>query len=209
MSRTLAIAALGAVTIGLGVTAGFILTGQSDGDDQFAQCREGVVVGGANQLGGPFTLLSETGQTVTETDVITGPTLVYFGFTSCPDVCPIDLNRNAEATYLLDEQGVDVTPVFITIDPARDTPEQVAAYTDFMHPRMLGLTGTQQQIDIATRAYGVYAARVGDEDDPDYLMDHSAYSYLMAPEHGFLEFFPREVTAEQMAETISCYVDAL
>lgn len=208
MSRTIAIAALGVVAVGLGVTAGVLLTGGDD-ESQFAQCRESVVVGGADQLGGPFTLVSETGETVTEADVLDGPTLVYFGYTSCPDVCPIDLFRNGEVAHLLDEQGVAITPVFITIDPARDTPQQVAEYTDFMHPRMLGLTGSQEQIDVAARAYGVYAARVGEPDDPDYLMDHSSYSYLMSPEHGFLEFYSRQASVEQMVENITCYANAM
>ena len=113
-------------------------------DDKFAQCRE-TTVGGAD-IGGPFELVDETGQTVTEKDVITGPTLVYFGYTFCPDICPTDNMRNAMAVEILDERGLDVKPVFISIDPERDTPERLTDFTDAFHDRMVGLTGTPAQV---------------------------------------------------------------
>ena len=108
-------------------------------DDPFASCRQTAVAGGAATIGGPFTLVSETGETVTDADVITGPTLIYFGYTFCPDVCPMDVARNATAVDILEERGRMVTSVFISIDPERDTPKAVADFTDNLHPRMLGL----------------------------------------------------------------------
>ncbi len=178
-------------------------------DDQFAQCRATSVAGGAAQIGGPFTLISETGDTVTEKDVIDQPTLVYFGYTFCPDVCPFDVARNADAVAILDERGVTVKPVFITVDPNRDTPEVVAEFTEYMHPRMLGLTGSEEQIKAATKAYRAYAQLHDPEDDPEfYLVDHSTQTYLMMPEHGFVDFFRRADTAEQMADRVQCFVAA-
>jgi protein SCO1/2 len=205
MMRLYALSALAVAVLGVAGTAAYLTLAPRE-DDRFAQCRESAVAGGAAQIGGPFTLVSETGETVTEADVIDGLSLVYFGYTYCPDICPVDLQRNGEAIHLMDDKGIEgVKPVFITIDPNRDTPEQMAAYTDFMHPRMLGLTGTQEQVDAAVQAYRVFAQRRGD-DPQDYLMDHSGFTYLMAPEEGMLEVFRREITPEKMAEQLECFV---
>ena len=176
-------------------------------DDQFAMCREGVIAGGTAAIGGPFTLVSETGTTVTEADVITRPTLIYFGYTFCPDVCPLDALRNADAADILAERGEDVGLVFISVDPGRDTPERMAEFTDFMHPEMIGLTGTPEQVQAASRAYRTYY-RQHDDDDEFYLVDHSTFTYLVFPQEGFVEFYRRETTPEQMADSVACYITA-
>lgn len=176
-------------------------------DDAFAQCRDSSVAGGAGAIGGPFTLVSETGMTVTEADVITKPSLVYFGFTYCPDICPYDAARNADAVDILAERGIDVQPVFITVDPDRDTPERLTEFTDFLHPQMVGLTGSAEQVRAASQAYKTYF-RKQDGDDEFYLVDHSTFTYLVLPGHGFVEFFRREATADQMAESAACFIEA-
>lgn len=179
-------------------------------EDRFAHCRASVIAGGAGAIGGPFTLVSETGATVTEKDIIDQPALVYFGYTFCPDVCPMDTARNAEAVTLLEERGLIVKPVFITVDPKRDTPEVVAEYTDYMHPRMIGLTGSEEQIKAASKAYRTYFKihEVEEGAEDFYLVDHSTQTYLMMPEHGFVEFFNRGDTAETIAERVQCFVEA-
>ncbi|WP_425092348.1 SCO family protein [Tropicimonas sp. S265A] len=175
--------------------------------DPLAQCRGGVVATGTASIGGPFELVSETGATVTEVDVIDAPTLVYFGYTFCPDVCPLDAYRNGEAADLLAAEGYDVNTVFISVDPARDTPEQLAFFTDAMHPDMLGLTGTDDQVAQASRAYKTYYRK--QEGDPEYyLVDHSTFTYLMLPGQGFADFFRREDSAQQIAERTACFIDA-
>lgn len=178
-------------------------------DDQFAQCRTSAVAGGAGQIGGPFTLVDENGVTVTDQDVLSEkPSLIYFGYTYCPDVCPLDNARNAEAIAILDERGYDVQPVFISIDPERDSPELLKEFTDYLHPRMLGLTGTAEQVAAASKAYRTYYKK--QEDDPEYyLIDHSTFSYLTLPGHGFVEFYRRELPAEAMADQLACFVDAM
>jgi protein SCO1/2 len=172
-------------------------------------CSTSAIAGGAGQIGGPFTLVDEDGKTVTDKDVIDQPSLVYFGYTFCPDVCPLDNARNAEAIELLESRGTIVKPVFISIDPERDTPEVVKEFTDVLHPRMLGLTGTQEQVAAASKAYRTYYKKQepASADDKYYLVDHSTFTYLVLPEKGFVEFFKRDTTPEQMAETIQCYVD--
>ncbi|MGB7318028.1 MAG: SCO family protein [Planktotalea sp.] len=204
MTRFFAIVATLVVVLAMVGIWLFTLFGGSD--DQFAECRIGQVAGGTGQIGGPFTLLDETGKEVTEKDVITQPSLIYFGYTFCPDVCPLDTSRNAEATDLLLENGTEITPIFISIDPARDTPEVVGEFADNLHERMIGLTGSPAQVKAASQAYRTYY-KVNPGDDEYYLVDHSTFSYLVLPEHGFVEFFRREIGAEQMAETIQCFID--
>jgi len=184
------------------LTSAGLVDGSSD---QFESCRVGTIAGG--DIGGPFTLVSETGETVTDADVITEPSLIYFGFTFCPDVCPMDTDRNAQAIEILDERGVRVKPVFISIDPERDTPEYLAEFTDYFHPRMLGLTGTPEQVAAASKAYKTYYKKQ-DTDDEFYLVDHSTFTYLVFPEHGFVEFFRRDVQPDALADQIACFVDA-
>ena len=175
------------------------------GEDEFAQCSQGTVAGG--DIGGPFELVSESGDTVTDQDVITRPSLVYFGYTYCPDVCPLDAARNAEAVELLTEQGVEATPVFITVDPERDTPEVLAEFTDVMHPEMVGLTGSSEQIKAASQAYRTFYKRQPGPPD-EYLVDHSTFTYLVLPQAGFVDFFRRDATPEQISKTVACYAEA-
>lgn len=202
------------VMIGAGISVAVLIAGgvflaQSGGDgDKFAQCRTGVVAGGAGSLGGSFTLTDETGARVTDAQVFTKPSLLYFGYTFCPDVCPLDSARNAEATDLLEERGIDVQPVFISVDPKRDTPEALRDFTDALHPKMLGLTGSVEEVTAASRAWrGFFQIR--DEGDPDfYLVDHSTQTYLVLPQDGTVEFFNRDVTPEDMADRVACFTAA-
>ncbi|MEM9974135.1 MAG: SCO family protein [Pseudomonadota bacterium] len=206
MTRIYLIAALLAVVAGSGLSY-LIMSNSAGGDDQFAQCRATSVAGGAGEIGGPFTLVSETGETVTDADVITRPSLIYFGYTFCPDVCPLDTARNADAIDLLTDKGLDVQPIFISVDPERDTPDVVADFTANLHEDMLGLTGSPEQVEAASQAYKTYY-RKHESDDEFYLVDHSTFSYLVLPEHGFVEFFRRELTPEQLAESTACFVNA-
>ena len=199
------IAAVTAVVL-LGV-GGFILL-SSGPEDKYAQCRTAAIAGGRDQIGGPFELVDHNGNTVTDKDVVTGPTLLYFGYSFCPDVCPLDNDRNAAAVTLLDERGYDVTPVFISIDPERDTPELMKEFVEYMHPKMIGLTGTPEQTRAASQAYKTYYKRRDTEDPEFYLIDHSTFTYLVFPEEGFVEFFKRELTPDQMAERVACFIDA-
>lgn len=202
MTRMVAIVASSVVAIFLLGTLWITTFGSSDGD-QFAQCRSTTVAG---DIGGPFELLNSAGETVTDADVITEPSLIYFGYTFCPDVCPMDVDRNAIAVEILEERGKIVTPVFISIDPQRDTPEVVGEFAEAMHPRMVGLTGTPEQVKSASEAYRTYYKAHPAVDD-EYLVDHSTFSYLVMPEVGFVEYFRREMTPDDMAEKMACFVD--
>lgn len=176
------------------------------GGDAFADCRATAIMGGAGAIGGPFTLVSETGQTVTDTDVMTEPTLLYFGYTFCPDVCPLDTQRNADAVDLLEERGIEVQPVMISVDPQRDTPDRLKEWTDYIHPRMLGLTGSPEQIKAAAQAYKVFYQVPKDTSAPDYVVGHTRQTYLVLPKHGFVELYGGEVSPQRMADSVACFV---
>lgn len=201
MNKLYAVTALGLVVVMLGSTAAIVLMNRGE-EDELANCASSAVAGG--DIGGPFELVSETGETVTDKDVITKPTLVYFGYTFCPDVCPLDSARNAEAMDVLAARGIETGALFISIDPERDTPEVMAEFTDVMHPDMIGLTGSAAQVKAASQAYRTYYKK--QPGDPEYyLVDHSTFTYLVLPEKGFVDFFRRETTPEQIAETVACY----
>ncbi|MCO6384167.1 SCO family protein [Oceanicola sp. 502str15] len=187
----------------VGVTVWKVYPGAPD--NAFAECGGGA---SSAAIGGPFELVNAAGETVTDADVITEPSLIYFGYTFCPDVCPLDMVRNAEAVDILAEQGYSVKPVFITVDPARDTPEVVGDFADTISERIVGLTGSPEQVDAASKAYRTYY-KAHTEDDPEYyLVDHSTFTYLTLPETGFAGFFRRELSGEQLADQVQCFLDA-
>lgn len=186
-----------------------VITAGQNADDKYAQCRSTRVAGKAT-IGGPFTLIDENGKTVTDKDVIKEPSLLYFGYTYCPDVCPLDNQRNAEAVEILEKDGKVVQPVFISIDPARDTPEVLRDFTGNLHERMLGLTGSEAQVKAASEAYRTYFKRHEPEpgEEEFYLVDHTVLSYLVFPNEGFIELFDNRIAPDEMAKKIGCFLDA-
>lgn len=203
-SVLLAAVALAAAAAGVGLWLGFGARG-----DAMAACRSdgtGGLVGAS--IGGPFTLIDETGAEARSADLIDRPTLLYFGYTFCPDFCPTDAANMADAAVLLEERGIDLRTLFVTIDPERDDPAALRDFTDAMHPDMIGLTGSPEAIAEAAKAWRVYYAKVDEGDPKYYIMDHSTFTYLVFPEHGFVDFFRHDADAEKIADTVSCYVSA-
>ena len=166
----------------------------------------GTAIDGA-AIGGPFDLVDKAGKPVKWDDFAGKYRIVYFGYTFCPDVCPLDSARNAEALDLLDEQGIDAQAVFITVDPKRDTPEVVAEFTNNLHEKMIGLTGTPEEIDAVSKLWKNYY-KVNDDGSDYYMVDHATNTYLVMPGHGTVEFFRRDLTPEQLAERVSCFAEA-
>ncbi len=160
-------------------------------------------------IGGPFTLKAHDGSTKSNTDFKGRYMLVYFGYSFCPDICPTDLQKITRTLDLLPQRQNQVQPLFITIDPERDTPEQLKAYMSNFHPRFIGLTGTIEQMEAIKKAYKVYGVKVDENGKPtknpaddDYLMDHSPQTFLMDKEGKFIRFFRFSTTAEAMATTL-------
>lgn len=196
--------AIGALALvaALGAGTAYVMLGSS-GEDQFAACRGGTVAG---SIGGPFELVNGAGETVTDADVITKPTIIYFGYTYCPDVCPFDVARNDEAAGLLVEQGLDAQSLFISVDPERDTPEVMADFQSY-YDYTVALTGSDEQVKAASKAYRTYYQRQPSEDE-FYLVNHSTQSYLVLPEHGFVDFFRRDESVEDLAQRTACFANA-
>jgi cytochrome oxidase Cu insertion factor (SCO1/SenC/PrrC family) len=157
-------------------------------------------------LGGPFSLTDQSGKPVTEHDYAGRWMLVYFGYSFCPDVCPTELGTMASALDALGPAGEKVTPVFISVDPARDTPEHLADYVSRFHPRMQGLTGTPEQVAEAARRYRVYYAKVQRPEMTDYLMDHSSFIYLVGPDGKVRSLFRPEQTPEAIAAAVAAQI---
>ena len=158
---------------------------------------------GGPVVGGPFSLVDGDGHTVSDRDFRGKYMLVYFGYTYCPDVCPTTLNAVAEARDKLGKQADRRQPLFITIDPRRDTPAVIKQYTAAFTPRLLGLTGTPAQIAAAAKEYHVYYAehRTGPGPD-DYSMDHSSILYLMGPNGRFIAPIRADETGAEMAADV-------
>jgi len=159
-------------------------------------------------IGGPFALTDQNGARRTEADFRGKLMLVYFGFTYCPDICPTDLQQMGLAVDLLDAAGEMVQPIFITLDPERDTAEHLKDYMALFHPRFLGLTGEPAAIKEAARAYRVFFKKVERDDKSDYTIDHSAFIYLMGRDGEYLGFFPPGTPPARMADAIRPLVEA-
>ena len=162
----------------------------------------GLVLPEGVTLGGPFRLTDHTGRVVTEAAFAGRWALVYFGFTYCPDVCPTELGTIAQAIDLLGPSGDRVTPVLVSIDPARDTPQQLADYVDRFHPRLVGLTGTEAEVADIARRFRVFYARARSADTTDYLMDHSSFIYLVGPDFLVRAIFRPNTDPQDMANAI-------
>ncbi len=155
-------------------------------------------------VGGPFTLTDHTGRRVTDQDFRGRFMIVFFGFTFCPDVCPTALQVMAAALDKIGSKAEQITPVLITVDPERDTPEQMAMYVKSFHPRLVGLTGAPDEIAAVAKAYRAYFKRVPDpKSSGGYTMDHSAIIYVMGPDGAFRTHFTYTVDANAMAERLT------
>jgi protein SCO1/2 len=155
-------------------------------------------------IGGPFSLVAQDGRRVTDGDLRGRHMLVYFGYTHCPDMCPLGLETLTRAMDLLPPAAAErVQPVFITFDPARDTPEAMRAFAESFHPRLLALTGSEAEVQGALKAYRVYARKAdGAEAGGEYLVDHSTFTYVMGPDGRYLAHFSHGTTPEDMAKRL-------
>ena len=166
-----------------------------------------VATSGKALVGGPFTLIDQTGKTVTDQDFRGRYMLVFFGFTHCPDICPAELQVISQSLDALGPKAEEVVPLFITLDPERDTPEVMAAYVKNFGTRFVGLTGTPEAIAAAAKAYRVaYAKFQEDPASADYSVDHSALVYLMDKNGEYVTNFPYGTPASKMTEELRRYL---
>ena len=197
MLRPAALAAL--MLIGLGAIAAPLA--QTSSTRSAAELMD-AVMWNREPIGGPFALIDHNGTTRTEQDFRGKLLLVYFGFTYCPDICPTDLQSIGLALDKLGPAADAVQPLFITLDPARDTAEQLKDYVPMFHPRLIGLTGDAQAIAKAADAYRVYYAKVPAENRDDYTIDHTAFIYVIGADGQYLGFLPPGTDADRIVTAI-------
>lgn len=158
--------------------------------------------GGKALIGGPFSLVDQAGERVTEKTFEGQFMLAYFGYTFCPDFCPLGLSTITEALDLLDETEAErITPVFFSVDPARDTIERLADYAPNFHPRLIALTGSDKEVAAAAKAYRIYY-NIPEHEGEDYPVDHSTFIYLMGPDGAYSTHFSHDATPEELAERL-------
>ncbi len=179
-----------AVAVGLGA---YSLVGV------FEEERESA---GQVAIGGPFSLVDHSGRRVSEADFKDQHMLLYFGYTFCPDLCPTALQAMSEALDALGPDAAGVQPVFVSIDPERDTPAVLAEYRQHFHDKFRMLTGTLEEIRAAAKMFRVYFTKVDDDGSDDYLMDHSSIFYLMGPDGGFRRHFSHRDSIETVAKGV-------
>lgn len=197
--RLLAVVVAGFLIGALGGAAALVLTSGEPGAK--------VTTSGKALVGGPFTLVDQNGKQVSDADFRGRYMLVFFGFTHCPDICPAELQVMSESLAQLGPKAKEVVPIFITLDPERDTPEAMAAYVKNFGTEFVGLTGSQEAIAQAAKAYRVAYSKF--QDDPnkaDYSIDHSALVYFMGKDGEYLAHFPYGTPAAKMTETLRSYL---
>ncbi len=201
---TIAFAAL-AIAAWLGVGIYHIATAPESIQDSIWGIPKRI---GTPDVGGPFRLIDQTGELRSDSVYRGQYMLIYFGYTNCPDICAIALIGMSEALELLEEAGNLIRPIFITIDPARDTVEVMKDYAANFHPRLVALTGDEATIDEVAKAYGVFSERMATDEEriASYLVEHGSRIYLMGIDGRYLESFRHDTPPEEMAERIRSFL---
>lgn len=157
-----------------------------------------------SDIGGDFTLIDQDGKTFTNTQLLGKPSLIYFGFAFCPDICPTSLSKMKNVVETLDKYGIDVTPVFITVDPKRDTSEVLKKYLANFHSKFIGLTGSEEDIKSASDKFKVYyaPAQGSGTNSNEYLLDHTSLIYVMDKNGRYMKHFHIDSKPEEIIEYI-------
>ena len=157
-------------------------------------------------LGGSIDLIDQNQKSFSLKKQDTPLSLIYFGYSYCPDICPYDLERNAYVKDIMDEEELDINLIFITLDPSRDTAERLKDFSEYIHSSMIALTGSNDKIEALKKGYGVFGkANKIDNEDQSYLVDHSTFSYLVNKNGKVLSFFNRRESPEKISESIKCF----
>lgn len=193
-----------AFLLGMAVVAGAVLLWRVQ-----APATSGGNLHGAD-LGGDFSLQSGKGETVSNQSLKGRWRLIYFGYSYCPDICPVDVQKMAQVVKLLEKRAPDaareMVPIFITVDPARDTPAIASEFAAQFHPRMLGLSGSEAAVKTAMQNFRVYARKVPGPSADAYLMDHSTMIYLMDKNGAPVQFYTRDQSAEDIAQSLAAFI---
>lgn len=163
---------------------------------------------GRPALGGPFSLIDHNNKPAKSEDFLGQWVLIYFGFTHCPDICPDEIEKMIEVVDEIDKIASlpNLTPILITIDPDRDTPEAMAAYVKEFSPKLIGLTGTTAQVEQISRSYRVYYSQGPKDEDNDYIVDHTIIMYLVGPDGEFVEYFGQNKRSVEITNSIAAHM---
>ena len=174
-----------------------------------AAAAPGVDISGS-AIGGPFALVNQEGRTVKDSDFTGRYRLMYFGYSFCPDICPTDVQRMTLALNAFEkmapERAAKVQPLFVSTDPERDTPAALQEFAANFHPRLVALTGSRAAVDGAKQSFRVYAAKAAGSTGPDYLMDHSSFTYLMGPKGEPIAMLDSRASANDLVQMLQAHV---
>ncbi len=160
----------------------------------------------ASKVGGAFTLINQDGEEVTQDTYADKYKLMFFGFTYCPAVCPTELQKVAVIMDTLGEKADQIVPIFVSVDPERDTPVVMKAYVEQFHPNLVGLTGSQEQIDVVKELYKVFSAKVENDMMDEYMVDHSSFLYFMGHDNKMITLYPSKDTAADIAADLDKHI---
>lgn len=208
MKRTPTIALMGIMLLALvSIAVAAFVAWQQISEMKTSATAESAGFTAAVKIGGPFSLTNHLGEKVSDSTYRDQFMFVYFGYGYCPDVCPTELANMAAALDVLGEKAEAVRPVFITVDPERDSVEFLAEYVTQFHDRFVGLTGTLPEIASVAKSYRVFYRKATEPGSTEYLMDHSSFVYLMGPDGQFLTMFRGATNPESIAKTIGAYIE--
>ena len=184
----------------------FLFSMQGQDDYDLSICNLNSTASTFADFRGDFSLIDEDGLEVTNASIFDKPTLLYFGYTFCPDICPFDLMRNAQAVDLLQLENYEVKPIFVSVDPKRDTPSVLRDFTAFHHPNMIGFTGNKDQLNNVKKIYKIYS-EIPKTNSKDYIVNHSTFSYFILPKGEVQTYFTRKETPKDLATAMKCILE--
>jgi protein SCO1/2 len=187
----------------LGAIAADLLLTRTLLETRSGMSASGTATSGKVAIGGPFSLTDTSGRHVTEKEFAGKPMLVYFGYTNCPDICPAGLQIISQALDRIGPKVDGLSILFVTLDPERDTEKVLGEFVKSFHPKIVGLTGTTEEVDAAAKAYRVYHKKVEDAGSGGrYSVDHTGFMYLMDKDGLYLQHFPHNVTVDNLADSL-------